>query len=167
MACNYGHRAVYVISLFGTKRLRSAKFYKKTKSLIHWTEKETLGSRQLAAWLRPWNASSSCSPLARPNRSHGHRHCCASRRNYYALLNTSSISLLLLTLPFKQLKRHHTKVLLSSHTTLQALLTSMATCYDRYRRVYYTCNSRWHDWGRWVALAVILIIAFLIFFLCA
>ncbi|KAK5945927.1 hypothetical protein PMZ80_000066 [Knufia obscura] len=43
----------------------------------------------------------------------------------------------------------------------------MATCYNRYTRQYYSCTSRWGDWGRWVALAVILIVAFLFFFLCA
>lgn len=39
-------------------------------------------------------------------------------------------------------------------------------CYDRYGRAY-RCNSTWSNWGRWVALAVIVIGAFLLFFLCS
>jgi len=31
----------------------------------------------------------------------------------------------------------------------------------------YNCQSSWNNWGRWVALAIILIGAFLIFFLCS
>lgn len=42
----------------------------------------------------------------------------------------------------------------------------MATCYDSYGRRYY-CRSSWSDWGRWVALGVILVVAFLLFFCCA
>ena len=32
---------------------------------------------------------------------------------------------------------------------------------------YYTCNSRWSSWGRWVALAVIVIAAIILFFMIA
>ncbi|ETI19275.1 hypothetical protein G647_09107 [Cladophialophora carrionii CBS 160.54] len=39
----------------------------------------------------------------------------------------------------------------------------MARCYDGNRA--YRCNSAWYDWGRWVALGIIIFGAFLIFFL--
>ncbi|EXJ93187.1 hypothetical protein A1O3_01744 [Capronia epimyces CBS 606.96] len=42
----------------------------------------------------------------------------------------------------------------------------MARCYDSYGRAY-RCRSSWNSWGRWVALAVILVGAFLLFFLLA
>jgi len=37
-------------------------------------------------------------------------------------------------------------------------------CYDNNGNAYY-CKSSWNSWGRWVALAVIIIAAFLFFFL--
>ena len=40
----------------------------------------------------------------------------------------------------------------------------MARCYDSSGRQYY-CRSGWNSWGRWVVLAVILVAAFLFFFL--
>ncbi|KIW99079.1 uncharacterized protein Z519_00742 [Cladophialophora bantiana CBS 173.52] len=40
----------------------------------------------------------------------------------------------------------------------------MARCIDN-NGVAYRCNSAWYDWGRWVALAIIILGAFLIFFL--
>ncbi|KIX98310.1 uncharacterized protein Z520_05611 [Fonsecaea multimorphosa CBS 102226] len=40
----------------------------------------------------------------------------------------------------------------------------MARCIDNNGNAY-RCNSAWYDWGRWVALAVIILGAFLIFFL--
>merc|ERR1711939_358556 len=41
---------------------------------------------------------------------------------------------------------------------------SMARCYDNNGRAY-RCNSTWSSWGRWVALACILVAAFIFFFL--
>ncbi|KIW62897.1 hypothetical protein, variant [Phialophora macrospora] len=40
----------------------------------------------------------------------------------------------------------------------------MARCYDSAGRAY-RCNSAWYDWGRWVALGIIVLGAFLVFFL--
>ncbi|KAI1609917.1 chitin synthesis regulation, congo red resistance, RCR protein [Exophiala viscosa] len=42
----------------------------------------------------------------------------------------------------------------------------MARCYDSNNNAY-RCNTGWSSWGRWVALAVILVAAFLFFFLCS
>ncbi|KAL6240360.1 hypothetical protein RBB50_012730 [Rhinocladiella similis] len=40
----------------------------------------------------------------------------------------------------------------------------MARCYDSLGRAY-RCGSAFNDWGRWMALVVILVAAFLLFFL--
>jgi len=37
-------------------------------------------------------------------------------------------------------------------------------CYDQFGNAY-RCNSGWNSWGRWVALGIILVGAFLLFFL--
>ncbi|EHY59907.1 uncharacterized protein HMPREF1120_07885 [Exophiala dermatitidis NIH/UT8656] len=42
----------------------------------------------------------------------------------------------------------------------------MARCRDAYGR-YYRCRSTWSSWGRWLALALIIFGAFLLFFLFA
>jgi len=41
---------------------------------------------------------------------------------------------------------------------------TMARCYDSFGNVY-PCQSAWNNWGRWVALGVIILGAFLLFFL--
>lgn len=46
------------------------------------------------------------------------------------------------------------------------LFTRATYCYDRYGR-QYRCRTQWNNWGRWVALAVIVIAALILFFIIA
>lgn len=39
----------------------------------------------------------------------------------------------------------------------------MARCCDAFNNCYY-CNSTWDNWVRWLVLAIIIIAAFLLFF---
>ncbi|KPI36153.1 uncharacterized protein AB675_8900 [Cyphellophora attinorum] len=39
-------------------------------------------------------------------------------------------------------------------------------CYDSFGNVG-SCNSAWYDWGRWVALAVVILGFIILFFLCS
>ncbi|KPI39410.1 uncharacterized protein AB675_5107 [Cyphellophora attinorum] len=53
-------------------------------------------------------------------------------------------------------------------TVLKArdLVARATYCRDRYGRVYQ-CNSSWYNWGRWVAVGVIIAAALVLFFLCS
>jgi hypothetical protein len=72
------------------------------------------------------------------------------------------IYILTVTLPFHSLSAHSHQLERSSLLTF--FFFNMARCYDRNGRAY-RCNSAWYDWGRWVALGIIILGAFLIFFL--